>query len=119
MSTAATDSPGVPPMPERTPKALREAIAQHAPRLLADFDAHWKRAIADTYDLAPVPAFMARWWGEYAIARDPRLDAHVTDLEARATEATDATEAGTLLEKASSIRHLAARTARAELPGTI
>ncbi|MCI3930573.1 DUF6247 family protein [Streptomyces sp. AN091965] len=110
MSTAATDSPGIPPMPERTPKALRDAIAQYAPRLLPDFDAHWKRAIADTYDLGPVPAFMARWWGEYAIARDPHLDAHLTDLEARATEATDVAEAGKLLEEASNIRHMAART---------
>lgn len=110
MGTAATDSPGIPPMPERTPKALREAIAQNAPQLLADFDAHWKRAIADTFDLGPVPAFMARWWGEYAIARDPHLDAHLTDLEARATDATDLAEARKLLEEASNIRHMAART---------
>ncbi|MET8687414.1 DUF6247 family protein [Streptomyces sp. NPDC004732] len=110
MSTAATDSPGIPPMPERTPKALREAIVQHAPQLLSDFDAHWKRAIADTFDLGPVPAFTARWWGEYAIARDPHLDAHLTDLEARVTEATDLVEARKLLEEASNIRHMAART---------
>ncbi|WP_282796179.1 DUF6247 family protein [Streptomyces sp. CC224B] len=110
MSPAAPVPPDVPPMPERTPAALREAIARYAPHLLADFEAHWKRAIADTCDLAPVPAFMARWWGEYAIARDPHLDAHLTDLEARATEATDAAEARKLLEEASAIRHMAART---------
>ncbi|MGA4842043.1 hypothetical protein [Streptomyces sp. G45] len=108
MTTAAGGPPGVPPLPERTPKALREAIAQYAPHLLADFDAHWRRAIADTYDLGPVPAFMARWWGEYAIARDPLLDAHVADLEARAVEAADAAEARRLLERASAIRHRAA-----------
>lgn len=109
MSTAASDSPGTPPMPERTPKALREAITQHAPHLLTDFDAHWKRAIADTFDLGPVPAFMARWWGEYAIARDPQLSAHLTDLEARAAEATDLAEGRRLLEEASNLRHMAAR----------
>ncbi|QIS71839.1 hypothetical protein HB370_19080 [Streptomyces sp. DSM 40868] len=102
---AAEPGSVVPPMPERTPKALRQAIAEHAPELLPDFDAHWKRAIADTFDLGPVPAFMALWWGEYALARDPELDAHVQDLELRASEATDNAEAKALLEEASRIRH--------------
>lgn len=75
MTTATFGSGAVPPMPDRTPKALRAAIAQHAPQLLVDFDRHWRRDIADAYDLAPVPAFMARWWGEFALARDPRLEA--------------------------------------------
>ncbi|MER6442790.1 DUF6247 family protein [Streptomyces sp. NPDC001185] len=61
----------VPRMPERTPKALRAAIAQHTPKLLPDFDRNWREKIADTYDLAPVPAFMTRWWVEFALARDP------------------------------------------------
>ncbi|AJE83859.1 MULTISPECIES: DUF6247 family protein [Streptomyces] len=102
---AAEHTPAVPPMPERNPKALREAIAQHAPELLADFDSHWRWAVAETYDISTVPAFMARWWGQYAIARDPKLDAHVTDLEHRASESTDLTEARSLLEAASHIRH--------------
>ncbi|MFB7456697.1 MULTISPECIES: hypothetical protein [unclassified Streptomyces] len=98
-------------MPDRNPKALRAAIAQHAPKLLPDFDAHWKRYVADAYDVSTVPAFMARWWGEYAIARDPELDAHVTDLEHRAAhECTNAAEARALLEEASNIRYSAART---------
>jgi hypothetical protein len=92
-------------MPERTPKALREAIAQHAPQLLADFDEHWTWATADTYELGPVPAFMARWWGEYAIARDPGLDAHVLGLEHRAAESTDVAEAKALLEEVAKIGH--------------
>ncbi|MPY62341.1 DUF6247 family protein [Streptomyces spongiae] len=103
---AAESDTVVPPMPERAPKALREAIAEHTPELLPDFDAHWKRAIADTYDLGPVPAFMARWWVEYALARDPKLDAHVHDLEHRAAyECTDIDEAKSLLEEASKIRY--------------
>ncbi|WP_037678729.1 DUF6247 family protein [Streptomyces griseus] len=106
MTAHATDAdPVIPPMPERTPKALREAIAEHAPVLLPDFDEHWKWAIADTYDLGPVPAFMARWWGGYAIARDPRLDAHVQDLEHRAAESTDIAEARALLEEVAKIRY--------------
>ncbi|MEU5089758.1 hypothetical protein [Streptomyces sp. NPDC021356] len=112
MTTAASHpTPGVPPMPDRNPKALRAAIAQHAPQLLPGFDAHWKRYVADAYDVTTVPAFMARWWGEYAIARDPHLDAYVTALEHRAAyECDDAAEAGALLEEASNLRHLAART---------
>ncbi|MFI6409155.1 hypothetical protein [Streptomyces sp. NPDC050548] len=103
---AAEPEPSVPPMPERTPKALRGAIAQHTPELLPDFDAHWKWAIADAYDVGPVPAFMARWWGEYALARDPRLDAHVRDLEHRAAyECTDSAEAKALLEEAAKIHY--------------
>ncbi|MCD7438854.1 DUF6247 family protein [Streptomyces lincolnensis] len=104
---AAEPTPAVPPMPERTPRALREAIARHTPQLLPDFDAHWKRAIADTYDIGPLPAFMARWWVEYAIARDPRLDAHVADVHHRASEATDHATAKALLEEVSEIRHRA------------
>ncbi|MEW2076934.1 hypothetical protein AB0941_25380 [Streptomyces sp. NPDC013433] len=42
---AAESTSAVPPMPERNPKALRAAIAQHAPQLLPDFDEHWKWAI--------------------------------------------------------------------------
>ncbi|SPF05347.1 DUF6247 family protein [Streptomyces sp. MA5143a] len=99
----------VPPMPERTPAALRRAIAEHAPQLLPDFDAHWKWAIADAYDLGPVPAFMARWWVEYAIARDPKLDAYVTDLHHRVAECTDIDEAKALIEESANIRHQALR----------
>ncbi|MGY3202172.1 DUF6247 family protein [Streptomyces sp. TE5632] len=99
----------VPPMPERTPKALRAAIAQHAPQLLVDFDRHWRRDIADAYDLAPVPAFMARWWSEYALARDPRLEAKVHRLEDEAAQEPDYVRAKALIEEAGHIRRSAAR----------
>ena len=102
---AAGPDPIVPPMPERTPKALRRAIAEDAPQLLPDFDAHWRRAIGDTYDIGPVSAFLARWWCEYAIARDPELDAHVRDLHHRAAETADFAEAQALLEEVAKIRY--------------
>ncbi|MFJ9589234.1 hypothetical protein [Streptomyces acidicola] len=102
---AAEPQPVIPPMPERTPKALREAIAEHAPQLLPDFDEHWKWAIADRYDLRPVPAFMARWWCEYAIARDPELDAHVRDLHHRAVGTVDFAETQALLDEVAKIRY--------------
>ncbi|MER5732397.1 hypothetical protein ABT084_29375 [Streptomyces sp. NPDC002138] len=113
MTTAAVGGQGIPAMPERTPRALREAIAQHAPQLLPDFDAHWKRDIADAYDIAPVPAFMARWWGEYAIARDPLLEQQVHHLEDEAAEASDIDRAKALLEEAGHLR----RQARQVEPG--
>ncbi|WP_311577421.1 phospholipase D-like domain-containing protein [Streptomyces lancefieldiae] len=56
-----------------------------------------------------MPAFMARWWGAYAIARDPKLEAHLTELEQRAAESTDLVEARALLEEASNIRYQAQR----------
>ncbi|MFI1471098.1 DUF6247 family protein [Streptomyces wuyuanensis] len=97
MSTAPLEGGmTVPPMPERTPKSLRAAIAQHAPQLLVDFDRHWRRDIADAYDLAPVPAFMARWWSEYALARNPKLEARVHRLEDEATQ-----EAGRIRREAA------------------
>lgn len=104
---AAESNPAIPPMPERTPMALRRVIAEDAPHLLPDFEAHWKRAIGDACDIAPVPAFLARWWCEYAIARDPQLDAHVTELQHRAAEATDIAEARTLLDEVAKIRYSA------------
>ncbi|MFD6416221.1 DUF6247 family protein [Streptomyces sp. NPDC060194] len=108
MSTVARAS-GVPPMPERNPKALRAAIAQHAPQLLVDFDRHWRRDIADAYDLAPVPAFMARWWDEYALARDPRTEATVHRLEDEAGQEPDYARAKALIEEAGRIRRAAAQ----------
>lgn len=99
----------VPLMPERTPKSLRAAIAQHAPQLLVDFDRHWRRDIADAYDLAPVPAFMARWWGEYALARDPELEARVHRLEDEAAQASDYAHAKAMIEEAGRIRRTAAK----------
>ncbi|WP_420033855.1 DUF6247 family protein [Streptomyces sp. cg28] len=109
MTTASTGSDAVPPMPDRTPKALRAAIAQHAPQLLVDFDRHWRRDIADAYDLAPVPAFMARWWAEYALARDPKLTARVHGLEDAAGREADYARAKSYIEEAGQLRREAAK----------
>lgn len=111
MTTAPDSGTGssIPPMPERTPKALRAAIAQHAPKLLVDFDRHWRRDIADAYDLAPVPAFMARWWAEYALARNPRLEAEVHRLEDEAHGESDYARAKSLIEEAGRLRREAGK----------
>ncbi|WP_327686570.1 DUF6247 family protein [Streptomyces sp. NBC_00467] len=97
----------VAPMPERTPQALRLAIQDHAPHLLPDFEAHWRRAIGDTFNLTPVSAFMHLWWTQYAIARDPGLEAHLADLQARAAKEDDPQESGRLLAEYSRLRAIA------------
>ena len=109
MTTAPLGSGAIPAMPDKTPKALRAAIAQHAPQLLVDFDRHWRRDIADAYDLATVPAFMARWWGEFALARNPRLEAKVHSLEDEAGQEPDYARAKSLIEEAGRIRRTAAK----------
>lgn len=109
MTTASITGATVPPMPEKTPKALRAAIAQHAPKLLVDFERHWRRDIMDAYDLAPVPAFMARWWGEYALARNPGLEAEVHRLEDEAAQEPDYARAKAMVEEAGRIRREAAK----------
>ncbi|GAA0305824.1 hypothetical protein GCM10010302_50610 [Streptomyces polychromogenes] len=108
------DGPGdgrprrIPPMPERTPQALRLAIQDHAPHLLPDFEAHWRRAIGDAFNLTPVPAFMRLWWTQYAIARDPALEEHLRDLEVRASKSEDPDESARLLGEYSRLRRAAA-----------
>ncbi|MFF4182718.1 hypothetical protein ACFYZ9_05980 [Streptomyces sp. NPDC001691] len=100
----------LPPMPERTPQALRLAIQEHAPHLLPDFEAHWRRDIADAFNVTPVPAFMRLWWTQYAIARDPALEEHLRDLEARAAKSEEPQESARLLAEYSRLRHEAAAT---------
>ncbi|MDX2565158.1 hypothetical protein PV371_36665 [Streptomyces sp. TX20-6-3] len=109
MSTAPNLGRHIPPMPERSAKALRAAIAKHTPELLDGFDLNWETAINKPHDLAPQHAFMARWWVEFAIARDPELDRQVTELEARAAEAADKDTAMALLEQASHLRREAGK----------
>ncbi|MFF9060044.1 hypothetical protein ACF09K_15365 [Streptomyces sp. NPDC014882] len=84
--------------------------------ILRPGDEHGKWAVADAYDISTVPAFMARWWGEYAIARDGRLDALVTDLEHRAADSTDLAEAKRLLEEVSHLRYEAQRLEPGQRP---
>ncbi|WP_034090017.1 hypothetical protein [Streptacidiphilus albus] len=103
MSTMPVRQP--PPMPGRTPRGLREAIARWTPQLLADFEADWKRTIAETYNLAAAPAFTTRWWETFAIERDPDLAAHLHTLEDRAAEESDSARARELLEDVSRIKY--------------
>lgn len=98
----------IPQMPERTPQALCLAIQEHAPHLLPDFETCWRRSIGDTPSLASVPAFMRLWWTQYAISRDPALEAHLHGLEARASCSEDPEESARLLAEYSRLRRAAA-----------
>lgn len=51
---------------------------------------------------------MRLWWTQYAIARDPRLEAHLNDLEAHAAKAEDPQESAALLAEYSRLRRAAA-----------
>ncbi|WP_030723816.1 hypothetical protein [Streptomyces sp. NRRL F-2580] len=110
------DGPGgdgprrAPPMPARTPQGLRLALQEHAPHLPADFQAHWRRAVADAFGLAPVPAFTRLWWTQYALAlaRGLGLEAHLLDLETRAAQSEGPQESTALLAEYSRLRRQAA-----------
>lgn len=50
---------------------------------------------------------MRLWWTQYAIARDPGLEAHLRDVEARAATSKDPAESTRLLAEYSSLRRQA------------
>ncbi|GHB75272.1 hypothetical protein GCM10010347_52040 [Streptomyces cirratus] len=50
---------------------------------------------------------MQLWWTQYAIARDPGLEAHLHDLEARAATSEEAEESARLLAEYSRLRRAA------------
>ena len=103
---SAGDGPAIPL--GSSSSSFSDYLRQHAPHLLPDFEAHWRREIGDTFNLSPVPAFVHLWWTQYAIARDPVLEAHLTDLQARAAKEDDPGESTRLLAEYSRLRALAA-----------
>ncbi|MFD8567959.1 hypothetical protein [Streptomyces sp. NPDC059639] len=70
----------------------------------AGFDRHWRRDIADTYYLTPVPALMARWSAAYRLARNPEAEAEVHRLEDAAGQEPDYGRAKAMIEEAERIR---------------
>ncbi|MFI8294071.1 hypothetical protein ACIGBL_33545 [Streptomyces sp. NPDC085614] len=108
MAPAGIGPAGCRRCPNAPRKSLRLAIQEHAPHLLPDFEGHWRHAIGDAFNLTPVPAFMRLWWTQYAIARDPGLEAHLRDLEARAAKSEDPEESARFLAEYSRSRRQAA-----------
>ncbi|MFZ3494130.1 hypothetical protein ACODT5_13045 [Streptomyces sp. 5.8] len=112
MSTAP--QPSAIPQPPVQPEAIRAALAQVAPQLLADFDrdraASTARARAEVSAI-PLRTFTEAWAVEVAIARHPETAARLHVLEARAGEVTDLGEARDIAAEISRIRNAAAAEA--------
>ncbi|KJY31354.1 MULTISPECIES: hypothetical protein [Streptomyces] len=112
MSTAP--QPSAVPQPPTQPEAIRAALAQVAPHLLADFDrdraSSTARARAEV-SAVPLRAFTEAWAVEVAIARHPETAARLRALEARAGEVTDLGEARNITAEISRIRNAAAAEA--------
>ena len=78
-----SDGPLV-PRPERTPAALRVALAQVAPHRLAEMERQKDEAIAlasRTGSLGPITQFLQTWAVVVEIARDPAAAARLRAAE--------------------------------------
>ncbi|MGH3171822.1 MAG: DUF6247 family protein [Trebonia sp.] len=84
------------PMPERTPRAIRAAVARLDVAVLPRFETEWTAATAharDEYTLVPVRRFTEKWWLWVAVRRWPGLTAQLRECERRAAAAADLTDA--------------------------
>lgn len=84
--SARTDGPYGPliPMPERTPDALRAAVARIAPSRIPALTHHLFEATTNaqqTQSLAPLRAFVHSWAVFVAIERHPERAARLRELE--------------------------------------
>ncbi|HXS67094.1 MAG TPA: DUF6247 family protein [Streptosporangiaceae bacterium] len=95
MSIPAGAEPVV-PMPERTPVAIRAAVARLDVAALPRFEAEWTAATAlarDEYSVMPVQHFTEKWWLWVAVRRWPDLAAQLRECERRAAAAGDLADA--------------------------
>ncbi len=95
--TTAPSTPDGPiiPMPDKTPAALRIAVAQLAPDAVATFDEHWRTAMEQArsqYSLLPGRAFVEHWWSWVAVARYPERLARFRECERIVAESPDRAE---------------------------
>lgn len=84
--TTVTAPPAEPliPMPEKSPAALRIAVARLDPEALPTFDAHWTDAMVqarDEYSLLPGRHFVDHWWAWVAVQRWPERAARFRECE--------------------------------------
>ncbi|MEY9997703.1 hypothetical protein ABIE67_009822 [Streptomyces sp. V4I8] len=109
----ATIAPGAPliPMPEKTPAALRIAVAQLDPAAIAAFDQQWDDAIRkarDEYTLTPPRAFVEHWWSWVGVARFPERLARFRECQRIVSESDDRAQ------RRAAASELAALLAQAE-----
>ncbi|MFB7516339.1 DUF6247 family protein [Streptomyces sp. NPDC056144] len=82
------------PMPEKTPAALRVAVARLDSAALPRFDAHWTEAMAqarDEFSLLPGRHFVDHWWSWVAVQRIPDLAARFRECEQIVASSEDKT----------------------------
>lgn len=112
MTTAPSDPAGpIIPMPEKSPAALRIAVAQLDPSAIAAFDQQWDEAIRqarDEYTLTPLRAFVEHWWSWVGIARFPERLARFRECQRIVSESGDRAE------RRAAASELAALLAQAE-----
>jgi hypothetical protein len=95
VSIPAGAKPAV-PMPERTPSAIRAAVARLDVAVLPRFEAEWTAATArarDEYSVMPVQHHIEKWWLWVAVRRWPDLASQLHECERRAAAARDLTDA--------------------------
>jgi hypothetical protein len=112
MTTAPIDpTRPIIPMPDKTPAALRIAVAQLDPSAVAAFDQQWNDAIRrarDEYTLTPPRAFVEHWWSWVGIARFPERLARFRECQRIVSESADRAE------RRAAASELAALLAEAE-----
>ncbi|WP_420160387.1 DUF6247 family protein [Nocardiopsis sp. CNT-189] len=101
-------------MPEKTPAALRIAVARLAPEAVAKFDSHWASAMEQArqeYSLLPGRQFVEHWWTWVAVTRHPERAARLRECERVIADSDDRSLRRSAAEEIARI--LAASTAEA------
>lgn len=102
------------PQPERTPVAVRAAVARLNVTVLPRFEDEWTAATArarDEYSVMPVRHFIEKWWLWVAVRRWPELAARLRECERRSAEAADLAEARAASAEIGEILRVAADAA--------
>ena len=99
------------PQPERTPVAIRAAIARLDSAALARFEEDWAATMTrarEEYSVLPVRQLVEHWWLWVAVTRWPALAARLRECEQivaqsddRATRRAASAEIGAILETAA------------------
>jgi hypothetical protein len=100
------------PQPERTPVAIRAAIARLDRAALARFEEDWAATMIrarEEYSVLPVRHLVEHWWMWVAVTRWPSLAARLRECERivaesddRATRRAASAEIGAILETATT-----------------
>ena len=106
------DAQPVMPQPERTPVAIRAAIARLDRAALARFEEDWTATMIrarEEYSVLPVRHLVEHWWMWVAVTRWPSLAARLRECERivaesddRATRRAASAEIGAILETAAT-----------------